>query len=176
MYAHPIRLLPLAAVVLAAACGCDADLRVSYVPTERALTVGESFTPTVRFLGCGGTEPLRDKVTWAAADTSVVRVDAANGRTTALRAGETLVMATGAKYGQLGGVRVSVRTLVAAAELALAREAVEEPLELRHVVRQALEPRRAPGRHRQDGDRDGVLVVVHAEVDDRGANDMGWSP
>jgi hypothetical protein len=60
--------------------------------------------------------------------------------------------------------------LVADAELAVARQAVEEPLELRQVVRESLEARRILGRRWQDGNGDGVLVDVHAEVDDRGGS------
>ena len=58
------------------ACGCPAELRQDLSPTERTLVVGESFTPRTRFLGCLGTEPLDDEITWSASDTTVVRVDA----------------------------------------------------------------------------------------------------
>jgi len=57
--------------------------------------------------------------------------------------------------------------LVADAEVTVSCDAVEEPLELRQVVRSAVEARRTLGRRRQDGDRDRVLVDIHAEVDDR---------
>ncbi|MBL0937641.1 MAG: Ig-like domain-containing protein [Gemmatimonadaceae bacterium] len=91
------------------ACGCDADLQSRFDPSTKLLAVGESFTPSVKILGCGGTEPLRDVVTWAATDSSVVRVDAATGRTTALRTGSTFVRATGQTYYNVGGIAVTVR-------------------------------------------------------------------
>lgn len=97
--------LPL---VFATACGCDADLRVRFDSMNRTLAVGESFTPSVELLGCGGTEPLSDVVTWAAQDTSIVRVDAASGRTLALSPGTTVVVATGQTYHGVGGVSVTV--------------------------------------------------------------------
>jgi hypothetical protein len=100
--------LAVACCALGTACGCDADLRIRFDASERTLSVGESFTPGVRLLACGGTEPLRDVVTWAAQDTTIARVEPASGRTTALRAGSTLVLATGQRYHQLGGVRVTV--------------------------------------------------------------------
>jgi hypothetical protein len=96
------------AILFTTACGCDADLQVRFNPANRTLAVGESFTPSVRLLGCGGTEPLSEVVTWAAQDTSIVRVDAASGRTLALRTGTTVVLATGQTYHNVGGVSVTV--------------------------------------------------------------------
>jgi len=61
--------------------------------------------------------------------------------------------------------------LVAGAEFAVARQAVEEPLEFRQVVREPLEARRILGRRREDGERDRVLVDIHPDVDDRGSSD-----
>ena len=102
------RLLACAVTVFTTGCGCDADLRIQYNPPNRTLSVGESFTPSVRLLGCGGTEPLSDVITWTAEDTSIVRVNSASGQTLALRSGTTRVLATGQKYRGIGGVEVTV--------------------------------------------------------------------
>ena len=91
------------------ACGCNADLRQDLNPTERTIAVGESFSPSVRFLGCGGTEPLADEITWSASDTAVVRVDVSSGRTTGVGPGMATVVPTGRRYGRLNAVRVTVR-------------------------------------------------------------------
>lgn len=103
-----IQILGALCLLFVTACGCDADLTVRFTPVTRTLAVGESFTPSVRLLGCGGTEPLSDVMTWAAEDTSIVRVDVASGRTLALRAGTTMVLATGQTYHTVGGVSVTV--------------------------------------------------------------------
>ena len=102
------RILLGISVLCTSACGCDADLQVRLNPQTRTLAVGETFTPSLRLLGCGGTEPLSDVVTWVAQDTSVARVDASSGRTLALRTGSTVILATGQKYHSVGGVAVTV--------------------------------------------------------------------
>ena len=91
------------------ACGCNADLQQDLNPTERTITVGESFTPSARFLGCSGTEPLADEITWSASDTAIVRVDALSGRTTGVGLGRATVVPSGRRYGRLNAVRVTVR-------------------------------------------------------------------
>lgn len=96
-----------------AGCGvvpttCSDDLRVTLTPRERAVAVGESFTPTVALYGCGGTRRLADTFTWAAQDTAVARVEAGTGRTTGRAPGETLVVPTGARYGATGAIQVTV--------------------------------------------------------------------
>lgn len=96
------------ALLFTAACGCDADLRSRFEPESRTLKVGESFAAKVRLLGCGGTEPLSDVITWSAQDTSIVQVDAVSGLTRALRPGTTLVSATGQRYHNVGGIMVTV--------------------------------------------------------------------
>lgn len=107
-----MRLLRSAAVVMTlaslTACGCDADLGISINPTSRTLQVGESFTPSARFLGCGGTEPLSDEITWTAQDTTIVQVDRNSGRTLALRPGQTAVTPNGRRYGTVASVQVTV--------------------------------------------------------------------
>lgn len=94
---------------LATGCGCKTVLRWRLDPAQRTLVVGESFTPTMQFLGCGGTEPLNDVIVWHATDTTIVRVDSLSGRTTGRRVGATDVFPTGRLYGTAGAVRVVVR-------------------------------------------------------------------
>jgi hypothetical protein len=100
-----------AAVFTLEGCGgCKSDLQVAVTPGERALALGERFTPAVRFAGCGGTRTLRDAVTWRAEDTTVVHVDPQTGRTTAVRPGRTRVVPSGRRYGEAGvAVLVTVR-------------------------------------------------------------------
>jgi hypothetical protein len=98
-----------AALALEGCGGCKSDLLVTVTPEARTLAVGERFTPTVRFAGCGGTRTVRDDVTWRAADTTIVRTDPRTGRTTALRPGQTRVVPTGRRNGQGGAIVVTVR-------------------------------------------------------------------
>lgn len=89
--------------------GCDADLRTRVSPTEKTLAVGERFTATLQFLGCGGTRSLSDVITWSATDTAVVRVDAASGLVTGRRAGQTHVIGSGRTYGPGASIPDTVR-------------------------------------------------------------------
>src|SRR6187551_1649984 len=68
-------LLVLPLLALLTGCGCDADVRASWSPHSKELRVGESFTPSVEFLGCGGTEPLSEVVTWTSDDSTVAAID-----------------------------------------------------------------------------------------------------
>ena len=103
-----VRVLSGVVVMVTVAGCCDADLQSRISPANRTLAVGESFTPSVELLSCGGTRPLSDVITWSAQDSTVVRVDPGTGRTTALRSGTTSVVASGAKYGYAGAVTVVV--------------------------------------------------------------------
>jgi hypothetical protein len=87
---------------------CTMELRIKLTPPTQTLAVGESFTPAIELSSCGGQLQLSDTVRWAAADSAVVRVDSVSGRTTGLRAGQTMVLPRGAKYGALLGVLVTV--------------------------------------------------------------------
>jgi hypothetical protein len=89
--------------------GCDADLGMRVSPTEKTLAVGESFTATLQFLGCGGTRSLRDVIIWSATDTAVVRVDSQSGLVTGRRAGQTQVIGSGKTYGTGAYIPVTVR-------------------------------------------------------------------
>ena len=88
---------------------CPDDLQITLAPPAPTIAVGESFTPAVALHGCAGTRRLADTFTWAARDTAVARVDAATGRTTGRAPGETVVVPTGARYGAIGEIRVTVR-------------------------------------------------------------------
>ena len=55
---------------------------------------------------------------------------------------------------------------IARVDLAVARDPGDPLLEFGEVVRQSLEPRRRLRRCREYGDRDRVLVYIHAEIDD----------
>jgi hypothetical protein len=89
--------------------GCDADLQMRVSPTERTLAVGESFTARLQFLGCGGTRPVSDVITWSATDTAVVRVDSTSGLVIGRRAGQTRVVGSGRKYGTGASIPITVR-------------------------------------------------------------------
>ena len=59
---------------------------------------------------------------------------------------------------------------ITGAELAVAGDPLEIPLQLWQLGRQALEARHPLGASRQDGDRDRVLVDIEAEIDRRGSS------
>jgi len=90
-------------------CGCQTELHTRVTPSARTIAVGEKFTAKVQFLGCGGTEPLSDAVTWTAADTLVATVHPTTGVVTGRRAGTTVVTPRGATYGEANGIVVTVR-------------------------------------------------------------------
>ena len=56
---------------------------------------------------------------------------------------------------------------VAGAEFAVRRQLITEAPELSGVVGEPLEPRRGGGVRREHGDGHGLLVHIHAEIDDR---------
>lgn len=104
----------IAGVLAVASCGltdtgCDADLRIQLTPTSISLDAGQSFTPTVRLFGCGGTKELTDTITWTVTDPLVLQVDAVTGRVFALKSGLAEVRPMGEKYGPVGQVVVTVR-------------------------------------------------------------------
>ena len=87
---------------------CTMELGIELTPPTQALAVGQSFTPTVRLIGCGGQLTLSDTIRWSADDPAIVRVDAVSGLTTAIGVGQTVVRPRGVRYGQLPGVFVTV--------------------------------------------------------------------
>lgn len=93
---------------------CPADgPRVSVSPRERALSVGEQFTPTVTATICAGSTVIPFEGRFRSGNASVVAVDAASGLVTAVTRGETFVYAQNLRSaGPAGGVSDSVRVLV----------------------------------------------------------------
>ena len=90
---------------------CTQELRIHFTPAETTLVVGQAFTPSVELASCGGTQRLTDVYVWKVEDQGVASVNSATGRVTGRAPGETVVVATGARYGQLRGVRVVVRAV-----------------------------------------------------------------
>jgi hypothetical protein len=88
--------------------GCDASLGVRTTPASAQLAVGQSVTPSVHLTGCGGRKTLTDTFSWAAEDSTVVRVDSTSGRITARQPGSTIVNAIGRMYGRVAAIPVSV--------------------------------------------------------------------
>ena len=64
---------------------------------------------------------------------------------------------------------------IACTHLAVTTDTLEKPLELREIVRQAVNARRRIGACWEDGNGDGLLVHIHPEIDDRAStrNDFG---
>jgi hypothetical protein len=94
---------------LAVACACTQELRIQFTPAETTLVVGQSFTPSVALSTCGGAERVTGVFTWQVENNAVASIDRASGRVTARAPGETAVLATGARYGRLGGLRLVVK-------------------------------------------------------------------
>jgi hypothetical protein len=114
--AHRIALLISLVVTTLTACReriaeevCTADLGIDLQPRERTISVGERFRGQVTLLGCGGRERLQDVITWRAADTAIVAVDAGTGQITGRAPGTTSVEVHGRTYGSLGAITVTVR-------------------------------------------------------------------
>jgi hypothetical protein len=107
MSVRRIRSAALAVLVL----GCDApvagkmcpdDLRVHRTPVDTVISVGQTFTPTFQFLGCAGTEPLNDVLTFTSTAPAILQVHSISGQATALAPGDGSIQVLGAKYGQSG--------------------------------------------------------------------------
>jgi Big-like domain-containing protein len=109
-----MRIRAVALAFLVAGCNspfgsvCTNELRVVLDPGSRTLSVGESFTPTVALSSCGGKEKLSDTFTWASRDADIADVVAQSGLVTAKAAGSTRVDVTGAEYGPVGSVELTV--------------------------------------------------------------------
>jgi hypothetical protein len=88
--------------------GCTDELGIDVRDPSRTLAVGESFTPRVDEVSCGGRERERADVAWTAEDPTVVRVDPATGRVTALTPGQTRIS------GEAVGIPVSIAVAVVA--------------------------------------------------------------
>src|ERR1035437_905276 len=83
---------------------CTAELPPVLTPQTQTLAVGESFTPSVTLLTCGGHITRTDTYHWTASDSTIVRVDSLSGTTTGLRPGQAGVFVRSASTGSLYGV------------------------------------------------------------------------
>ncbi|MDP9179240.1 MAG: hypothetical protein M3O61_16310 [Gemmatimonadota bacterium] len=61
---------------------------------------------------------------------------------------------------------------VASANLAITRDAIEKPLQLKEIIRQTVNARRGLGALGENRNGDGLLVHIHPEIDDRASS---WS-
>lgn len=98
-------------IVTATACEqpvsiCEHQAQGQVAPADTVVTVGETFTASVR-LFCRGSE-VTDVVTWRSEDTLVAPVDSANGIVTGRSVGVARIVATGQRYGELGAAEVLV--------------------------------------------------------------------
>lgn len=87
---------------------CPSDLRIQRAPADTTIRIGDSFVPKVELRGCAGRKVLQDTVTFASSDVAVVSVVSSTGRTMAQAVGAATVEITGARYGTLPGIRVTV--------------------------------------------------------------------
>ena len=87
---------------------CKADLLIELSDAARTLAVGERHVLEVELRGCNGRERLADTLTWQTRDSTIVAVDAARGVVTGLTPGRATVTVTGARYGELGEVLITV--------------------------------------------------------------------
>lgn len=106
-------LLAITSMIVASACDlvsdvCTLELRPQYAPADTTIRVGQAFTASVRLSSCGGSRVLSDVFTWHSEDSSIARVDSRTGRVVARAPGETLITASGEKYGRVGGLHVAV--------------------------------------------------------------------
>jgi len=115
--AHRSALLATAFVAaLSGACAseaplqaCTDELRVHFTPADTTIVVGDGFVASVQLATCGGAVALVDAFTWHSLDPSVAIVDSLTGQVIGGSAGETRVIATGERFGSIGGLRLSVR-------------------------------------------------------------------
>jgi hypothetical protein len=87
---------------------CTRELRVHFVPGDTTIMVGATFTASVELSSCGRQEVLSDVFTWESGDGTVAQVDAKTGVVTAMSVGETAILVTGQRYGNVGGFTVGV--------------------------------------------------------------------
>jgi len=106
-------------VVLAGACDglgflapgetCTLELRTRFSPADTTIQVGQSFQASVQLSSCGGARQLADVITWHAEDPAVATVDGRSGRVVGQGPGTTRILASGQRYGSVGGPQVSVQ-------------------------------------------------------------------
>lgn len=106
-------LLTITSMIGVSACDvfsdvCTLELRPQYTPPDTTILVGQAFTASVRLSSCGGSRVVPDVFTWQSHDSSIARVDARTARVVARAPGQTLITASGEKYGSVGGLQVTV--------------------------------------------------------------------
>jgi uncharacterized protein YjdB len=72
---------------------CTDELGVNLSPSEKTVSVGQSFTPSLELTTCGGRKRWHPTVVWLTPDTTVVCVDSIGGRITGRAPGSAHVTA-----------------------------------------------------------------------------------
>lgn len=111
------RILLIASIAgLAGACAdlgfgevCTTELRSQFSPADTTIQVGQGFQASVQLSTCGGSKRLNDVMAWHAEDPTVATVDERSGRVVGQGAGSTRILASGERYGSIGGVQVVVQ-------------------------------------------------------------------
>src|SRR5438874_4716316 len=85
--------------------GCTEARQVRFAPAETTMTLGSSFIASAR-ISCGS-EAVGDVVTWQSEDPAIAVVDS-GGAVTGTAVGATRILATGQRYGPLGGLHLFV--------------------------------------------------------------------
>jgi len=89
---------------------CTLELAVSIQPGSALnLQVGQRITPNVALSSCGGREELDDTFTWVSSAPTVAPVNATSGEIVALEPGTAQIDVTGAKYGRVAAISVTVQ-------------------------------------------------------------------
>jgi hypothetical protein len=88
---------------------CTLELGTRFSPSDTTVRVGQSFQASVHLSSCGGAQQLTDIITWQAEDPAVATVDGRSGRVVAQGPGTTRILASGRRYGNVGGLQVSVQ-------------------------------------------------------------------
>ena len=110
------RLILIASIaVLTASCEdlgfgdvCTLELGARFSPADTTIQVGQTFQASVQLLSCGGKQRLADVIAWHAEDPTVATVDGSTGRVVGRGRGTTRILASGQRYGNVGGLLVSV--------------------------------------------------------------------
>jgi hypothetical protein len=89
---------------LAVSVACTLELTPVVTPQTQTLAIGQSFTPSVKLLTCGGRITRTDTYHWTASDSTIIRVDSLSGTTTGVRPGQAGVFVRSATNGGLYGV------------------------------------------------------------------------
>lgn len=118
MARSPLTLIAYVAVLAGACDGmgfiapgevCTRELGIRFSPADTTIEIGQSFQASVRLSSCGGKQQLNDVITWHADDPTVATVDGRSGRVVGQGTGTTLIVASGERYGSVGGLQVAVR-------------------------------------------------------------------